>query len=204
MMIIVPKSEADGESVLSVAEAKKQLPKWEMINKLRPNAQNLMNLAAIYYTLGRAEEAMASATSLVEALEEAGDVPPNVMAGVYQNRGMMYRGFGRFDLAQKDIFRAWELEKNSDYIGMAQAEEHLRNGNWPEDGNGTTAPEVLALVLLSRADYRNLVDSGMVKNSPNICLLLTKEELATVSTILATSRFSRKEILAGLSSALTS
>lgn len=132
MMIFSPKSEADGEAVLSVAEAKKQLPKWELVNKLRPNAQNLMNLAAIYYTLGRAEEAMAAATNLVSALEDAGDVPPNIMAGVYQNRGMMYRGFGRFAEAQKDIFRAWELEKNSDYIGMAQAEEHLRNGNWSE------------------------------------------------------------------------
>lgn len=132
MMILVPKSEADGEAVLSVADAKKQLPKWELVNKLRPNAQNLMNLAAIYYTLGRAEEAMVAATNLVSALEEAGDVPANIMAGVYQNRGMMYRGFGRFAEAQKDIFRAWELEKNSDYIGMAQAEEHLRNGNWSE------------------------------------------------------------------------
>lgn len=132
MMIFVPKSEADGESVLSVAEARKQLPKWEMVNKLRPNAQNLMNLASVHYVLGRGAEALQEANHLIEALEEAGTMPAHIMAGAYQNRGMMHRGFGNFALAQKDIFRAWELEKNSDYIGMAQAEEHLRNGNWPE------------------------------------------------------------------------
>ena len=131
-MVIVPKSEADGESVLSVAEAKKQLPKWELTNKLRPNAFNGMALAACLFTLGRGAEAIDAQNKIVEALEGAEGIPGHVLAQAYQNRGMMFRGFGLFAEAQQDIFRAWAHDKNSDYVGMAQAEEHLRNGNWAE------------------------------------------------------------------------
>jgi hypothetical protein len=133
LFIVTPKSEADGEACLTVTEAKKILPKWELMNKLRPNAQNAMTLASIWYTLGRGQEAMNAANLVVEALAGAnGAVPPHIKAQAYQNRGMFHRGFGQFEEAQKDIFKAWELDKNSDYIGMAQAEEHLRNGNWQE------------------------------------------------------------------------
>lgn len=133
MFIVVPKTEADGDPSLTLAEAKKWLKKYELLNTLRPNANNAMCLAACLYTLGRGQEALHAANVVVEALESAnGAIPPHIKAMTHQNRGMFLRGFGRFEEAQRDIFRAWELDKNSDYIGMAQAEEHLRNGNWSE------------------------------------------------------------------------
>src|SRR5262245_25068004 len=43
---------------------------------------------------------------------------------------MFLRGYGRFEEAAKDIFKAWELDQSSPFLGMACAEEHLRLGNW--------------------------------------------------------------------------
>lgn len=133
MFIVVPRVEADGDPSLTVAEAKRWRQKYELLNQLRPNAHNAISLACCLYTLGEGEKALYAADRVLEALyEEPGQVPSNVLAQAHQNRGMFLRGFGRFEEAQRDIFKAWELDKHSDYIGMAQAEEHLRNGNWAE------------------------------------------------------------------------
>src|SRR5258708_2911573 len=133
MFIVVPKSEADGDPCLTVEQAKKWIAKYELLNRLRPSAHNAMALASCLYTTGQGEKALYAANAVVEALAQAnGAIPPHIKAQAYQNRGMFLRGFGRFDEARADIFKAWELDKSSDYIGMAQAEEHLRNGNWAE------------------------------------------------------------------------
>lgn len=131
--MIAPKDESIGEAVLSVAEAKKTLAKFETMNRLRPNAQNALNLACIYFTLGEGEKAIHAADAVVEAVLAAnGAVPPQIKATCLFNRGMFLRGFGRFAEAQKDILAAWKLDKSSAYIGMARAEEYLRNGEWAE------------------------------------------------------------------------
>jgi len=133
LFLIAPKDESNGEAVLSVADAKKSLAKWEAINRLRPNAQNALNLACIYYTLGEGEKALYAANVVAEALISAnGAVPPQIKATTLFNRGMFLRGFGRFEQAKSDIEMAWELDKSSAYVGMARAEEYLRNGNWEE------------------------------------------------------------------------
>lgn len=133
MFLIAPKEEATGEAVMTVAEAKKTMAKWELMNKLRPNAQNSLNLACIYYTIGEGVKALHAANVVMAALAQGnGSVPAHVKASAHLNRGMFLRGFGRFDEAREDIFEAWKLDPSSAYIGMAQAEEHLRDGNWAE------------------------------------------------------------------------
>ena len=131
MFLIAPKEESTGEAVLSVTEAKKTLAKWEAVNRLRPNAQNALNLACIYFTLGEGEKAIAAANVVVDAVAGAnGAVPPWIKATTLFNRGMFLRGFGKFAEAQQDISVAWDLDKSSAYIGMARAEEYLRTGEW--------------------------------------------------------------------------
>src|SRR5258708_12644678 len=126
MFIVVPKSEADGDPCLTVEQAKKWIAKYELLNRLRPSAHNAMALASCLYTTGQGEKALYAANAVVEALAQAnGAIPPHIKAQAYQNRGMFLRGFGRFDEARADIFKAWELDKSSDYIGMPQPEEHL-------------------------------------------------------------------------------
>jgi len=131
MFLIAPKEESTGEAVLSVIEAKKSRAKWEAVNRLRPTAQNALNLACIYFTLGEGEKALDAANIVVNAVVSAnGAVPPWIKATTLFNRGMFLRGFGKFAEAEKDISKAWELDKSSAYIGMARAEEYLRQGDW--------------------------------------------------------------------------
>ena len=133
MFLIAPKDESNGEAILSVENAKKALKKWEFINQLRPNAANALNLACIYYTIGEGERALGCIDTVVQGIENAGaDVPSHVLSTALLNKGMFLRGFGRFKEAQQFIFKAFELDKSSAYLGMAAAEEHLRNGNWAE------------------------------------------------------------------------
>ena len=133
MFLIAPKEESTGEAVLSVENAKKSLKKLEATNALRPNAHNALNLACVYFTLGEGAKALHAANQVCETIEPLnGQIPPQLKATVFFNRGMFLRGFGRFEEAQKDIELAWSLDKTSAYIGMAQAEEHLRNGEWAD------------------------------------------------------------------------
>lgn len=133
LFLIAPKDESNGEAVLSVAEAKKIRAKLEAQNKLRPNALNALNLACTYFTLGEGQMAMEGIDIVCDALLRAnGAVSPQVKSTALFNRGMFLRGFGRFAEAQKDIAKAWKLDKSSAYVGMAFAEENLRNGNWAE------------------------------------------------------------------------
>lgn len=136
MFLIAPKDESTGEAVLSVEAARKSKAKWEAMNRARPNAQNAMQLACIYYTIGHGQEALRAVNEVwknVEGLD--GAVPSTVKANILFNRGMFLRGFGRTKEANEDIRRAWALEKSSAYMGMAMAEEHLRAGEWAEGWN---------------------------------------------------------------------
>jgi len=160
LFLIAPKEEATGEAVMSVADAKKSRAKWEAMNRLRPNAQNAINLACVYYTLGEGHKALAAANTVVEAL--AGDdvkVPANLKSTAIFNRAMFLRGFGRFEEARRGISEAWALDKSSAYVGMAEAEELLREGNWAEGWKlhnsvrGTREGAALALGLGEECKY---------------------------------------------------
>jgi hypothetical protein len=160
VFVVAPKEESTGEPGLSVQDAKKMLAKWEMMNRLRPNAQNAMNLACIYYTLGDAPKAIHAAKMVVEALAAAnGQVPPQIKATAIFNLGMFYRGLGQFGEAKKLISEAWDLDKSSAYLGMGRAEEYLREGNWQEGWKlhnrvrGTREQAALSVGLAEESKY---------------------------------------------------
>jgi hypothetical protein len=137
VFLIVPKEESTGESVMTVQWAKDNRKKWEEINKIRPNFLNAMNLACIYHTLqsqvlGLDGEALRIANLLHEGLKDAPEVSKVMKAQVTFNRGMFLRGYGRMEEAARDIKDAFSVEKFSDFMGMAYAEELLREGNWKE------------------------------------------------------------------------
>lgn len=133
MFLIAPKEEATGEVTLAVEDAKKKKAKYEGLYRLRPNAKNANSLACIYHVLGEGHKAMELIDMIVEAMTLAnGDAPAAMKSAIYQNRGMFLRAFGRFAESGADIAKAWDLDKSSAYVGMARAEEHLRNGEWAE------------------------------------------------------------------------
>jgi hypothetical protein len=156
LYLIAPRAEETGEASLSVVEAKKLRKKYEAMNRLRPNASNALNLAAIYFTVGEGElalQAMDGIVSAVEAPENAGAVPANMLATIKFNRGMFLRGYGRFEEARASINEAWALDKSSTYGAMGQAEELLRVGEWEKGwklhnaARGTREGAALALGL---------------------------------------------------------
>lgn len=134
MFLIAPKEEKNGEASLSVADAKKQVKKLEELNRLRPNAHNAVNLACVYYTLGRGTEALNAIQVVRNAVEELPDVNSQIgveaHSAIYLNEGMFLRGFGRQEEAYPHIMKAFDLNKASAYIAMAYAEEKLRTGDW--------------------------------------------------------------------------
>lgn len=117
---------------MSVEKAKLQKKKWEAMNQLRPSAQNAMNLACIYYTLGEGEKAMLAINTVVEAIKGDTRVPAPVISMALMNKGMFLRGIGDFKQADECITDAWRLDKSSAYTCMAYAEECLRRGDWAE------------------------------------------------------------------------
>jgi hypothetical protein len=160
MFLIAPKEESTGEACLSIEDAKKLKAKWEAINALRPNAENAMKLACIHFTLGNGDIALRAMNEIVPAVLAAnGEVSTSAKAAALLNRGMVLRGFGLFEEAQKDLIHAWELDKYSPYIAMARAEEHLRKGEWAEGwklhnaARGTCEGAALALGLTSKCKF---------------------------------------------------
>ena len=136
MYLIVPKEEKNGEVGMSVKDAKTQVKKLEEINRLRPNAHNAINLACVYYTIGRGAEALNAIEAVKTAVEALPDpvaaLSPQALGAIYLNHGMFLRGFGRQAEAYPSIMKAAETDKSSAYIGMAYAEEKLRLGDWKQ------------------------------------------------------------------------
>lgn len=160
MFIVAPKSELNGGVTLTVEDAKQTRKIIEEKNRLRPNAQNALDLACIYYTLGEGRKAIHAANVVVEALSKLnGNCPAHIKATAVFNRGMFLRGFGDFQAAARDIKQARELDPNSDYIAMATAEELLREGNWAEGAKlhnrarGTREGAALACGLPSSCEF---------------------------------------------------
>ena len=134
MYLIASKEEKNGEVGMSVADAKKTVKKLEELNRIRPNAHNAINLACVYYTLGRGQEALHAIEVVKKAVEELPDpvaaLSPQALGAIYLNHGMFLRGHGRQAEAYPSIMKAAETDKSSAYIGMAYAEEKLRIGDW--------------------------------------------------------------------------
>jgi len=130
MFLIAPKEERTGDPSLSVEEAKKLRAKHEELFRLKPDLRHGNMLACIWHTVGETRKALDLMSEMIAAVEGSDIIVPAAKATFHQNRGMFHRAFGEFGLAQKDIFRAFELDKSSAFIGMGAAEEHLRNGDW--------------------------------------------------------------------------
>jgi|GEM_PF-1941908 len=131
MFLIAPKEERSGDPSLTVEEAKKLKGKYEELFRLKPDLRHGNMLCCIWHTVGETQKALDLINQMIEAADSEPElIAPAARATFYQNRGMFYRAFGEFEKAQKDIFKAWELDKSSAFIGMGAAEEYLRNGDW--------------------------------------------------------------------------
>ena len=131
MFLIAPKEERDGSPALSVDECRKMRKRQEELFRLKPDLRHGNMLACIWHCLGETPQALELMNNIVESAEAAnGQISPQGKSAFYQNRGMFYRALGDFPKAQENIFKAFELDKSSAFIGMAFAEEHLRLGNW--------------------------------------------------------------------------
>lgn len=151
--VIVNLAEVNGEATLTVEKAKELRAVYEAKNRIRPNAQNTLALACIYFTLGMAQEALTAIELVLQSVKGRDDINPAVLSTALMNYAMILRSFGRFDEAYIAVTKSWSLNKFDNYNMMAMAEEHLRKGEWEQGwklhnkSRGTAEGGALALGL---------------------------------------------------------
>ena len=123
-------SSVESNDAFTVEKARGLEAEWDAKHALRPNLSTALNVAVIAYTIGKGEKARQAIEALLGEIDGE-NVPPDMLAQIYMNAGMIYRGFGELGTAAKLIEASWNCSRTG-ICGLAYAEELLRAGKWLE------------------------------------------------------------------------
>lgn len=108
-------------NVLQVDDAKRDRKSIEYTVRLRPNASNLAQLAANYFTLGETEAALPLAIKSWELNHEP---------TIGMNLALILKDLGQHEASAQVVQTAYYLNPDDFYIRMGYGESLLRSGNW--------------------------------------------------------------------------